>query len=115
ISRMGFSATRWGAPRACPMARGFGRVWDASSCGGLRAGKPRDHPAPSAPGCRVLAVDRLTLRENRALTLRHTETVWQIERAVPAGTERPWAHARERTAARRARHPRQTRRRKLTI
>jgi len=30
--------------------------------------------------------------------LRHTETVWQIERAVPAGTERPRAHARGRTA-----------------
>jgi competence protein ComEC len=50
------------------------------------------------PGCRALALDRLTLRESGALTLQHTETGWQIERAVPAGTERPWAHVRERTA-----------------
>jgi competence protein ComEC len=36
--------------------------------------------------------------EVREVTLQHTETGWQIERAIPAGTERPWAHVRERTA-----------------
>ncbi len=48
------------------------------------------------PGCRALAVDRLKLRESGALTLQHAQTGWIMERAVPPGTERPWAHAPQR-------------------
>jgi competence protein ComEC len=50
----------------------------------------REAPA----NCRAPVIDRRTLREGGALALQRIEGGWKIERAVPSGTERPWAHAR---------------------
>jgi competence protein ComEC len=44
------------------------------------------------PDCRALVIDRRTLRDSGAMTLQRADKAWKIERAVPAGAERPWAH-----------------------
>jgi competence protein ComEC len=44
------------------------------------------------PDCRARAVDRQALRDGGAMTLQRMEKGWKVERAVPAGAERPWAH-----------------------
>jgi competence protein ComEC len=46
------------------------------------------------PHCRALAIDRSFLRDGGALAMRREDRTWRIERAIPPGTERPWAHAR---------------------
>jgi competence protein ComEC len=51
------------------------------------------------PNCRALVVDRKTLRDSGAMTLQRRGKGWEIERAVPAGAERPWAHAQQRAGA----------------
>jgi competence protein ComEC len=43
------------------------------------------------PKCRAVLFDRQALREGGAVALRRTGAGWEIERAVPAGTDRPWA------------------------
>jgi competence protein ComEC len=51
------------------------------------------------PGCRALVVDRQTLRDSGAMTLQRADKGWKIERAVPAGAERPWAHTQHHAGA----------------
>lgn len=46
------------------------------------------------PNCRAPVIGRRALRTGGALTLQRSDRGWKIERAVPIGTERPWAHAR---------------------
>jgi competence protein ComEC len=51
------------------------------------------------PDCRALVVDRQTLRDSGAMTLQRADKGWKIERAVPAGAERPWAHTQHHAGA----------------
>src|SRR5262249_2775442 len=51
--------------------------------------------------CRALVVDRETLHDGGAMTLQRSGKGWEIVRAVPAGAERPWAHAQQRAGAQR--------------
>jgi competence protein ComEC len=49
--------------------------------------------------CRALAIDRRSTRDGGALALWHTERGWTLERAIPVGSERPWARAQSRNGA----------------
>ncbi len=45
------------------------------------------------PTCRAMAIDRRTLRESGAMTLRQDDKGWTIERVITPGSERPWARS----------------------
>src|SRR5262245_19418729 len=50
-------------------------------------------PRTAPPDCRAYVMDRHALREGGSAAIERTRQGWRIERAVPPGTDRPWAHA----------------------
>jgi len=54
-------------------------------------------PREAPPNCRADVMDRRVLREGGAAAVERTVQGWRIERAIPPGTDRPWAHAHANT------------------
>ena len=48
-------------------------------------------PREASPGCATKVLDRKVMRARGAMDIRRKGEGWQIEAAMPPGTDRPWA------------------------